>query len=260
MIITSTLQETGHCVKDFPGPIGTWGVHTKVHDGHRYLYREISARCCSIVGVYYLNWQYCREVIGGAKHIKQTPLDWQTLKEFLNKCAVIYLMAGTDIGFPHSEIGKRVARAVEQLPDERVPEFIRNDKEQMATLRAAQVFRTAMLEHIPLNVAAGSLKDAWRPIYNVWHREQFPQVLLLETDPIRDRFGNSYCSSMPEDITARITKPLLLPHFTSIEEVREHIKSIDGLGVVFFARDEMTNYMYSQFTVGDRYWNFGIPL
>lgn len=213
-----------------------------------------------MVGVYFLNWQYCRAIIGGAEHIDQLPIDLETVHELWEKCDLVWIMEGTDLGLPHDEIPERLARAIDQLPDENIPEFVRNDKGQMATLRTSQVTRVPLLTHIPVSVCGGSLKDAWRPVYNVWHREQFPKIVLLWVDPLTDKYGNSYCSSMPAEMVARITKPLLLPHFRSIEEVRENIKDIEGLSVTYFVYDPMMEYLYAQFTVGDRYWNFGIPL
>jgi len=84
-------------------------------------------------------------------------------------------------------------------------------------------------------------KEIWRwGGYNTWCMDRFG--LYLDTAvPVSDDLGNNYSTMkarMPQELSNRINKKLMLPHFKSIEEVEDHIKDIKDLKVEYFSRDQ----------------------
>jgi hypothetical protein len=242
--------------------IGLWNVHTEIHDGHRFCYDLIKQRSEVVIGMYWLNWQWAREIIGAATPVLEIPINHKTVDEFSEKCDLVFVMQGRDFGksfgMCEKEARNLLQRGLKEYPDNLLPDSIRNDKEVWASLRTSQVLRVKLNEFVRWHVITGSLKDSWRIYIHRWHTIYYPEKEYLLIDPVQDQYGNSFCSSMPKEIFEQIKKPLLLPHFRTIEEVKEHISDINELKITSFSYDPEVKYIYGRFSVGTNYWNFGI--
>jgi hypothetical protein len=83
-------------------------------------------------------------------------------------------------------------------------------------------------------------RDRWRVVkYDKWLQDRFNLTYDL-LDAKRDGIGNVISgmrNKLPKEISDRIQKRLLLPHFVSRGEVEDHIKDIEGLHVGYFFRE-----------------------
>ena len=116
---------------------------------------------------------------------------------------------------------------------------------------------------IPTDYHPSCGRDDWRHVYSFWLKRRFDIDHTLY-DAVRDEYGNVISSSrnrIPVEYTNRITKPLLLPHFETLEEVNEYIKDIEDLKAeTFIKRHGWINVKFVFANNDKYYWAEGLKL
>ena len=239
--------------------IGAWFVGTKIHDGHRLLYNKAKNKCDYVIGVYCNTWSEQLYEIYGRKQDVAVGINNKTLNELVEKTDLVMVYANGYTSFIDPK-GLR-KRSEKELPDNELPGFIKNDAQNIASLRTAQSFHIKFNEYVKYDYLGGGQKDPWRLYYKNWHDKYYPYIEYELVTSVLDEYGNCLASSVPENIKKQINKPLLVPGMRSIEEVIENVKDIDGLRVVFFNYNPENNFLNARFQCGDdenMWWNQGL--
>jgi hypothetical protein len=153
------------------------------------------------------------------------------------------------------------AQAEKELPDDDLPDFIRNNDLIMDSLRAAQAFKIVMNPKIRYHYHCGSLKDPWRFYYARWHNLKWKDRFYDLIEPEVDEFGQSISDSYPKILQEKINQPLLLRGMRSIEDLRLNVSNIEGLEILYFVYDPNTKYILARFHHDDfpnKWWNVGL--
>jgi len=239
--------------------IGAWFVGTKVHDGHRFLYNKARKKCDFVIGVYCNTWSEQMYEVCGRRQDVAVGINDKTLNELVDKTDLVMVYANGYTSFTDTE-GLKV-RMEKELPKSELPNFVKDDAQNIASLRTAQAFNIRFNECVKYHYRNGGQKDPWRLCIKKWHGEYYPGIEYELITSILDEYGNCLASSIPENIKNQINKPLLVPGMRSIEEVVENVKDIDGLRVVFFNYNPENNFLNARFQCGDdenMWWNQGL--
>jgi hypothetical protein len=260
MVIVNDLHELNAVLSTYPRETVGWsGVHHNMHDGHRYLHRVCRANSDISIGMYFSNFAYQIErLMGGPVAISADRYSDSDV-DALSKIHDIVFVWKDDY-FPTS-IPLMRDRLQKEFSDSRLHDLgCAYDPVQVGSFRGSQALVILCNDYFRYTHSYAGFKDAWRVPYSLWYNEQYPGKLVL-VEAQYDKNGNCFSGSMlsmPKDLLSRINKRLLLPTHRSIEEVRDHVKDIDGLEVMsFFDMRNVTGTLHARFKLGSNSWNEG---
>jgi len=245
------------------GTIGMWSFHGKCHDGH-IICAEKAQHCDYVVGFMHNNMAEAERWMTGTTTLKSFPV-LESDVNLLKKYTDVALILKGDY-HPHKEHwGKIKNEFEEQFPIECLKEKgILDDRVSYNALLYAVAFRYLMhnVYNLKFDYQAQGGKDRYRSIgYTEYVFDRWGVKLDL-IDSVRDEYGNSISktiSGLPKYLKDRINKPLLLPEFSSIDQVQEHINTIEGLKVLNFYRT--SGWVHATFEFeGYKSWTEGVRL
>lgn len=241
--------------------IGVWIVGTIIHDGHRFLYNLIQQKCDYVIGIYCNTWSKQLYEISGMKQDIALETNLDTIDELVKKTNIVMIYSNDYTSFDKPTYLKN--RSEKELPESNLPKFIYKDEQNIASLRTAQAFNIMFNKYVKHHYRTGGQKDPWRFYMQQWHNKYYPYIEYELAESILDNYGNCLSSSVPSKIKEQIDKPLLLPKMRSINEVREHIKNIEGLRVVFFNYNPENKFINVRFQYKNNknvWWNQGLKV
>lgn len=140
--------------------IGVWLVGTKIHDGHRFLYKLVHQKCDYIIGVYCNTWSKQLYEISGMRQDITLESNLDTLNELVKKTNIVMIYSDGYTSFDNPTYLRD--RSEKELPETTLPEFIYKDKQNIASLRTAQAFNIMFNKYVKHHYHNGGQKDPWR--------------------------------------------------------------------------------------------------
>jgi hypothetical protein len=240
---------------------GMWAFHANCHEGHIRC-AEFAQHCDWVVGVLYNNMIEGERWMTGITTGKDYPLlqsDIDILKKYSDVCLIL-----TGDYHPYKQHWEKIKNEFsEQFPIECLKEKgVLEDQNMYNTLLYSVAFRVLIhgVYAIDFDYQAQGGKDRFRSIgYTDYVLDRWGVKLDL-IDSVRDEYGNSVSktiSGLPKKLKDKLNKSLLLSEFKSIDEVREHINTIDGLKVLNFYRTNGWVHATFQFE-GYKAWVEGV--
>lgn len=250
--------------KDAHGKIGMWAFHSKFHVGHQSCADKTNEVCDWVIGILWNNFAAgMKWIMGDSIDIddKIRPSDVNHLKNYSD---VVMIFTGDYHPFKdHWETIKSIIN--EDFPDSFLKEKgVTEELNIHSSLIYSVAARILMHEiyNLKLDYHASCGRDRWRHVkYQEWLKSRYGITLDLQ-DAVRDDYGNVVSgmrSRVPEEYNKRINKPLLLPHFNSLEEVNDYIKDISDLRAVHFAKEYGWIHVKFQFA-NKHWWSEGLKL
>lgn len=260
--IVYSLEDLQKVCEGVNEKIGIWSIgnHGEIHDGHRKCYEFVKNNSEFIIGLVANTWML--QIAELSKNpIKPVvpPINPNAIKEAESLCNVLMIYDGEYTTFDKPK--ELRAQAEKELPDDDLPDFIRNNDLIMDSLRAAQAFKIVMNPKIRYHYHCGSLKDPWRFYYARWHNLKWKDRFYDLIEPEVDEFGQSISDSYPKILQEKINQPLLLRGMRSIEDLRLNVSNIEGLEILYFVYDPNTKYILARFHHDDfpnKWWNVGL--
>lgn len=237
--------------------IGLWSIGRHIHDAHRFLYQKAKNKCDHIIGIYWHNWPLQIEQICNVKNHqyyatkRENQVNKNVVREMEKKCDIVMIFTGDYTSFENN-ISLIQSDIKNQLPLENYKDDI-----GLVSLRTSQATAYMINKKIKYHYRNGGTKDPWRKPYVEWHRKYYPNIEYELVDSILDEKGNSFDCCSAKNLN--ISRPLLKKGMRSIEEVKEHIKDIKGLKIVYFQWDGET--INARFQYGDNpnnWWHAGL--
>jgi hypothetical protein len=260
--VVYTLEDLGKIVNKLNKKIGIWSIgnHGEIHNGHRKCYEFVKANSTFIVGLIANTWMLqISQISKNPIDPVVLPINSLTIEELKSRCDVVMIYDGTYTSFDNPK--KMLQLAEKSLPKTLLPSFIQENEVIMDSLRAAQIFKMILNEKILYHYHCGSLKDPWRFYYAQWQNKLWPDRFYDLIKPATDEFGQSISDSYPEVLRLKINKPLLVKGMRSIEDLKNNVKDIKGLNVLYFAYDPNTHYILARFHHDDfanKWWNVSL--
>lgn len=237
------------------GKIGLWCIGRHIHDAHRFLYQKSKEKNDYVLGLYFHNWPLqIKQICNVENHQyyateREDKPDQNVIKELEEKCYSVMIYTGDYTSFDNiSLIRKEIEK---QLP---LKDF---DPIGLVSLRTSQAIAYILNDKVKYHYRNGGTKDPWRKPYVKWHRKYYPHIEYELVDSIVNENGNSLDCCLPKNLN--ISKPLLRKGMRSIEDVKENIKDIEGLKIVYFQWDGDT--INARFQYGDNpnnWWHAGL--
>lgn len=243
--------------RDSHGKKGMWAFHSKFHSGHAQCARIVNKKCDWVVGVLWNNFAAgMKWMLGDSIDIDDAirPHDIEVLKRFSD-----VVMVFTGDYHPYDRHWFSILNVIKKdFPDKLLIEKgIKEELNIYGSLIYSVAVRYLMHEIYGLRIdyQAQCGRDRWRHIkYTDWVKEQFKLEIEL-FDAVRDEYGNVISgmrNRVPDKYNKRITKPLLLPDFKTLEEVNNYIKDIPDLKALHFAKEN--GWMHVKFQFAEQYW------
>ena len=243
------------------GKLGTWAFHANCHAGHIRC-AEAAQHCDWVVGMMHNNMAEVERWMAGTTLLETFPVtqtDIDILKKYSDVCFIL-----TGDYNPHKEHWESIKNEFsEHFPVECLKEKgIFQEQITYNALLYAVAFRFLMhnVYELYFDYQAQCGKDRFRTAGYIDYLLDRWGISIDLIDSVRDEYGNSISNTiagLPKKLKDRLNIPLLLSEFETIEEVRDHIKSIDGLKVINFYR--LNNWVHATFAF-DNYksWTEGI--
>jgi hypothetical protein len=243
------------------GTKGMWAFHANCHAGHIWCAEE-AQRCDWVVGVLYNNMADGEKWMTGYTSLKTYPItksDIDILKKYSDVCLIL-----TGDYHPYKQYWSQIKNEFdEQFPISCLKEKgIIEDQDAFNVLLYSVSIRFLLhgVYKMHFDYQAQGGKDRFRSIGYVDYVFDRWGVKIDLLDSIRDENGNSISktiSGLPKNLKERINKPLLLSEFETIEQVQEHINTIEGLIVLNFYR--MNGWVHATFQFeGYKSWVEGV--
>lgn len=261
--VVYNLEDLGKYVdKIYSKKIGVWSIgnHGEIHDGHRKCYKAVKKNCDFIIGLIINTWMLqISQISKKQKDVVTLPINPKAIKEMKSLCDIVMIYDKDYTSFAEPQ-SLRI-QAEHELPDNQLPLFIQENDDMLDSLRTAQAFKIVMNPLVKYHYHCGSLKDPWRFYYAKWHNQKWLFRFYDLIKPETDKFGQSLSDSYPKVLQKKINKPLLLKGMRSIEDLKNNVKDIKGLEVLFFAYDPNTKYILARFYHEDfpnKWWNISL--
>ena len=243
--------------RDSHGIKGMWAFHSKYHDGHAKCASMTNLKCDWVVGILWNNFAEGMRWMVGDTHDIDDPIRVTDVHALKEQSDVVMIFTGEY--HPYKNFWNKIQNVI----DRDFPEQLLIDKgiRQELTLYSSLIYSIAIrvLMHdiydIHLDYHASCGRDMWRFVkYKEWLKDKFglEQELL---DAVRDNNGNVISgmrNRIPYEYNSRINKPLILPHFESLEQVNDHINDIKDLKAVHFSKG--FGWIHVKFKFSDKYW------
>jgi len=220
------------------GTKGLWCFQANFHAGHQKC-AEAAQHCDCVVGVMFNHRDEEERWMCGDTTLQKFPIyqsDIAALQKYSDICFIL-----TGDYHPYRQHWDKIQEEFEEhFPIECLKEKgILDDRASYNALLQSVAFRYMMhgVYGIHFDYQAQGGKDRYRVVGYIDYlldRWDLPIDLI---DSIRDEYGNSISRTiggLPQYLKDRINKPLLLPEFNNIEQVIEHIYTIEGLKVLNF--------------------------
>lgn len=222
---------------------GMWSFHRNFHKGHEQCRRLTLQNSDWVMGILWNNVAAGIEKLVG-KTVDYddgiNPVDVNILK---NDADVVMIFTGDY--HPYLEYKDFVYKVLkEDFSEKRLKETGILDNIGMLGPLVYSVAVRLLIHEIygmKMDYDGNSSKESWKMSgYGPWCMKRFGINVDL-APPVLDEFGNA-CSTtkmkLPEYLGKRVNKQLLYPHFSTIEEVIENIKDIEGLKARDFSRSD----------------------
>lgn len=243
------------------GKKGLWCFQANFHDGHKKC-AELAQHCDCVVGILFNNRDIEERWMTGSTNYPHYPL---------TESDINYLKKYSDIGFiitgeysPHKEHWENIQKEIdENFPIECLKEKgILDDRDAYNGLIHGIAFRYILhgVYGIYFDYQAQGGKDRFRVVgYSDYVKDRWGIELDI-IDSVRNNYGNSISRTidgLPKELKDRININLLKPEFSNIDQVKEHIKNIEGLKVINFYK--IRGWIYATFSFdGYKEWSEGI--
>jgi hypothetical protein len=233
------------------GKIGMWAFHNDYHEGHIQCAKLADELSDWVISILWSNY---------GEDVAIIPTDIEVLKKYSD-----VVMVFTGDYHPFREHWNYLK---EEFDNYFTKEFLKAEELTLESSKAALTYSACVrilmheIHKIPTNYHPTCGRDDWRHIYSHWLKERF-NINHTIYDAVRDKHGNVISSSrnrIPLKYTSRIRKPLLLPHFESLEEVNEHIRDIKELKAEAFVKRHGWINVKFKFTDNKYYWAEGLKL
>jgi len=247
------------------GVKGQWGAHAKLHTGHKECCKQINDRCDWVLGIVYENFAAGQKILIGSTEETDSYVSDEDLDFYKNNSDVVLILR--DDYHPFLEYMSYIDEQMSiEFPKDKLKKAgVLDNLNLYASLYYSVAIRIVQNEiyKIITNQQVSCGRDRWRTSvgYTEWLYRKYNLTVHL-IDPIRDQFGNcmSGCKNkLPAELKNRINIPLLLPHFNSINDVREHIKNIKDLEIRYFYKEN--GWMQAKFyfsSLEDSWWSEGM--
>lgn len=244
---------------------GMWAFHRNFHPGHDQCRIETIDKCDWVVGILWNNFAKGMELLTGNSIDYDDPLHISDINILKNSSDAVMIFTGEY--HPFLEYKDYIFEIVEK----EFPKLQEKGIKQNIGLFNSLVYSIAIrltiheIYKIKLDYHASCGKDLWRFYrYTDWCKERFG-IEIEMTEPVTDQFGNNYSNMknrIEPSLIKRINKKLIHSHFKNIDDVKEHIKDIEGLKIEFFSIDN--NWMHVRFYFNDKpestWWTEAIKL
>ena len=243
------------------GKIGTWAFHANCHKGHIRC-AEAAQHCDWVVGILNNNMAEAEKWMTGTTALESFPIiqnDVDMLKKYSDVCLIL-----TGDYHPYRQYWDLIKNEFdEQFPIQCLKEKgILDDQLSYNILLYSVACRFLMhgIYKLHFDYQAQCGKDRFRSAGYVDYVLDRWGISLDIIDAVRDEYGNSISKTiegLPKKLKDRLNVPLLFSEFKDIEEVKDHIKHIDGLTVINFYR--MNGWVHATFAFdGYKPWTEGI--
>jgi hypothetical protein len=252
------------CDERAGGKIGMWAFHFEYHEGHLHCSNVVNEGSDFVIGILWNNYGAGIKWMIGEVDDEDVPIRPRDIDLLKKHSDVVMIFTGDY--HPFKEHWPYLKK---EFDNYFTKDFLISEGLEVTTSYAALLYSVTarILMHeiykIPTNYHPTCGRNAWRHIYSHWLKKRFNIDHTLD-DAVRDKYGNIISSSrnrIPSKYTDRIRKPLILPHFESLEEVNEHIKDIKELKAEAFAKRH--GWINVKFKFADNnkyYWAEGLKL
>jgi hypothetical protein len=239
------------------GKKGMWAFHAKFHEGHQQCAKLTNENCDWVVGILWNNFAAGMKWMVGETADIDDPIRTADVEVLKNNSDVVMIFTG------HYHPYKQNWKMIKEIFDREFPQEFLKEKGILneLTLYSSLLYSVAIriviheIYGIKLDYHATCGRDRWRFVkYTDWIKQRFG-VFADVQDAVRDDNGNVISgmrNRIPEKYNNRIQKPLILPHFESIEEVNNHIKDIPDLKALHFSKE--CDWIHVKFQFADKYW------
>jgi len=229
--------------EDAHGRTGMWSFHRSFHRGHDQCRRITVKNSDWIIGVLWNNVAKGMELLTGKTVDYDDYIHTSDVEILKNNADVVMIFTGDY--HPYMEYEDFIRDVIkndfsaESLKEKGISEMIG----QWGPFIYSVAVRLLIHEiyGIKIDYDGNCGKEIWRMGgYSKWCMDRCGVYLDTEK-PVSDELGNNYSTMkarMPEELSNRINKKLLLPHFKSLGEVEDHIKDIKDLKAKYFSRDQ----------------------
>jgi hypothetical protein len=243
------------------GSRGMWAFQSHFHDGHKQC-AEAAQRCDWVVGMMFNNIAAAEIMLTGHTAHKDEPIIGSDMGALVRYSDVALVL--TDDYHPYKNYMDQIREEFEEhFPIECLMEKgILDDQSTYTELYYAVAFRFMVHQVFGLqfDYQAQCGRDRYRVVGYVDYVLDRWGVPIDLLDSVKDEFGNSVSKSiigLPKKLKDRLNIQLLKPEFTSIDQVREHVKLIDGLKVINFYLSR--SWVHASFAFdGYRQWTEGV--
>ena len=243
--------------EDAHGRKGMWGMHRSFHRGHEQC-RAITVKNSDwIVAFLWNNFSKGNELLTGKTADYDDPIHPSDI-DILKKNSDV-VMVFTDDYHPYMPYKDFIYEVIEN-------EFSKKELEEKGVTSSVGmwgsfVYSVAVrimiheIYDIKIDYNGSCGKESWRWAgYIPWCKERFG-VYIDAAPPVCDELGNNYSTMkarMPKEFSSRINKKLMLPHFTSLKDVQDHIKDIKDLKAEYFSIDQ--GWVRARFYFNEDLW------
>lgn len=243
------------------GTRGLWCFQANFHDGHKRC-AEAVQYCDSVIGIMFNSRDIEERWMAGETNLEHFPIKNSDI-DMLRKYSDIGLIL-TEEYQPFKNYWEDIkAEFEEQFPIECLKEKgVLDDRDSYNGLLHGIAFRYMLhgVYGIHIDYQSQGGKDRYRSVGYVDYVFDRWGVRIDLIDSVCDEFGNSISrtvSGLPKQLKERLNKPLLKPEFKSINEVKEHINTIEGLYVLnFYRTDKWVHATFSFY--GYKAWTEGV--
>lgn len=261
-MITFDFSELKKITKDLPGRKGAWYIGVQIHDGHRFLLEKLRKKVDHIIGIYYVNFFDHMEYVFRGKTIpsmqhafeKQWYIDEEVINEGEKLTDVFYTSCGTFNPLKSINIDD----IYKQLPDRKIPKYIKEDYHWLALLRVGQAVVKLMSENDIYQYQLGCIKDCWKYYQKQWS-DEYTNIEYDLIEPLNDEYGNNISNSKREMID-KIDRRILQPWMKNKQQANDYIKNIEGLEVTSFHIDKKLKRIYARIQYEDVFCNESLKL
>lgn len=262
-MITFDFRELKKITGRMTGKRGAWYVGVQIHDGHKFLLEKLRKKVDHIIGIYYVNFFDHMEYVFGGRTIptmehafnKQWNLDERVIDEGSKLTDILYISSGNYYN-PLQLID--VDDIYKQLPDRKVPKYIRKDYHWLALLRVGQAVVKYMSQENIYDYQMGCIKDCWKYYQKKWS-DKYTNIKYDLIEPLNDEYGNNISNSKREMIE-KIDRRILQPWMKNKKQANDYIKDIDGLEVTSFHIDKKLKRIYARIQYEDVFCNESIKI
>lgn len=242
---------------DAHGIKGMWAFHRNFHKGHDQCRRITLENSDWVVGILWNNFSEGMELLTGKTVDYDDEISQSDVDVLQNNSDIVMIFTGDY--HPYMEYKDFIYNVIDK-------DFSYDVLKNMGIIDSVGMWGSLVysiavrlmiheIHGIKLDYHGVCAKEIWRwGGYKEWCMKRFG--LYLDTqEPVSDEFGNNYSTMkvrMTEEYKKQIDRKLMLPHFTSIEDVKEHIKDIKDLKVKNFSKDR--GWIRCQFYFNEKLW------